>query len=154
MTRGIGHYRDLYQLNKVQVASHMGNIEIGPWANFPHCMDRTLYTWPLRHTICIVQNNLYVRNKESENVLSFNYGTTFCIQFWLIANRKKMEWLFLPIICQWLSLLRPLCIGLQSKHGCHPFSGSISPVHCKLTSNLSSGSSQQATNQRAVLNIL
>ncbi len=30
-----------YQLVRVQVVSHMGNIWIGPWANFPQYMDPT-----------------------------------------------------------------------------------------------------------------
>ena len=36
-------------------------------------------------------HNMYPRNTRnwSGNVLSFNYGTTCCIQFWLIANRKR-----------------------------------------------------------------
>ncbi len=31
----------IYQLRRVQVVSHMGNIWIGPWANFPYYMDPT-----------------------------------------------------------------------------------------------------------------
>ena len=42
---GIGHKPCkllMFQLWKAQVVSHVGNIWIGPWANVPQYMDRTL----------------------------------------------------------------------------------------------------------------
>ncbi len=36
----IGH---IFQLQRARVVFHVDNIWIGPWANFPHYMDPTLY---------------------------------------------------------------------------------------------------------------
>ncbi len=37
----------IYKLYRVYVVSHVGNVWIGPWANFPQYMDGTLYSFTL-----------------------------------------------------------------------------------------------------------
>ncbi len=47
----------IYKLYRVWVVSHVGNVWIGPWANFPQYMDRTFENWCLLYCVCLINKS-------------------------------------------------------------------------------------------------
>ncbi len=74
----------IFQLERAKVVSHVGNIWIGPWANFPHYMDPTFSKLLVKSVLIVMSHEtcrvvLKIMKQATPGYLATSEHFLFCV---------------------------------------------------------------------------